>query len=591
MTTTKDSRNILILLSLTLSAATLLTYWQVQDNDFVNYDDPMYVTENLYVRSGLTGQSVRWAFANVRSGIWHPLTWLSHMWDYELYGSNPKGHHLNNLLLHIANSVMLLFILHKMTGAPLRSALVAALFALHPLHVESVAWISERKDVLSTFFWMLTIWAYAHYVECGKRKWYLPTFLFFAMGLLAKPMLVTLPFVMVLLDYWPLARFKKASEQARIVNLHHGSTGIEAPWPTSCGILFEKIPFFLLSAISAILAFQAQRHAGAMASLHAFPLGARTENVLLSYASYIVKMFWPQDLAIIYPYPEIFPLSQVLGSALLLISLSFFFLAQRQARPFLFIGWFWYLGTLVPVIGLIQIGSQAMADRYTYIPLIGLFIIISWLIPSFSGQRPGFRIGMALLASAVFLSLAIRTSVQLSYWKESTLLFRHTLQVTNNNYLAQKYLGNALVNQGKYKEAIFHLSEALRLKPDFAGARNDLAVALMGQGNPGEAISHLHEALRFQPNYARAHFNLAVILAQQNRFGEAIMHYRETLRIEPNTPEAHNNLGVILASQGSLEEAIDHYSEALRINPDRSMTRRNLNWALRQIQTTSNHQQ
>jgi protein O-mannosyl-transferase len=550
-----------------LIGAPLAVFWQVQSHEFVNFDDDVYVTKNPHVQAGLTLESLSWAFATTRGGNWHPLTWLSHMLDCQLYGLKPAGHHLTSLVFHIVSTLILFLVLRRMTGALWGSSVVAALFALHPLHVESVAWVAERKDVLSTFFWMLTMGAYIRYVERPKLGRYLLAFLSFALGLMSKPMLVTLPFVLLLLDYWPLRRIQFGQRAG------NRKSDIRR-------LVLEKVPFFALSAVSSLVTFFAQRSGGAVGSLEALPLATRMANALVSYVSYIGKMIWPSHLAVFYPYSDMLPTWQVAGAGLLLVSLSVLVILAASRRPCLTVGWFWYLGTLVPVIGLVQVGAQAMADRYTYVPSIGLFIMMAMGVPPLLG---GWRYRRVILATSTGLVLSIFmivTWLQVRYWRDGVTLFEHSLEVTSNNYVILNNLGVALSERGKNEEAASRFRESLQIMANNPEAHNNLGIALAKLGKIQEAITHYTEALRIKPHDAEAHNNLGVALAAQGKIQEAITHHTEALRIEPLDAEAHNNLGVALGKQGRMQEAITHFGEALRIKPDYADAHYNLGSAL-----------
>jgi Flp pilus assembly protein TadD len=556
----------------------------VRHHDFVNFDDDDYVTANPVVLRGLTWHGVAWAFTTEHAVNWHPLTWLSHMLDVQLYGLDAGAHHLTNLLFHIGNTLLLFGLLHRMTGALGRSAFVAGLFAVHPLHVESVAWVAERKDVLSTLFWMLTLWAYIEYVKRpdlrqSSRRRYAAVLLFFALGLMAKQMLVTLPLVLLLLDFWPLGR----------VGIGPNPAGGWAPardgWATAGRLVWEKLPLLALAAASSIATFVIHQRGGAVIILSAIPLQLRIENALVSYVVYIGKMLWPAGLAVLYPYPQSLSAWSVAVAFVTLTGISVAVIWAAPRRPYLPVGWFWYLGTLVPVIGLIQVGDQAIADRYTYIPLIGLFIIVAWGVPDLLVRWPLRRVVLpkiALPAAAclVILACAITARGQLEYWEDSTTLWTHTLAVTTRNNIAHNNLGATLADQGKTDEAIAHYSEALRIKSDYADAHNNLGVALADQGKLDEAIAHYSEALRIKPGYSDAHSNLGIALADQGNLDEAIAQFTEALRINPDSAKAHNNLGVALASQGKLDEAIAQFTEALQVKPDYADARNNLELAL-----------
>ncbi|MGD8381071.1 MAG: tetratricopeptide repeat protein [Syntrophobacterales bacterium] len=560
------------LVYLVLIFVTLVVFHQLPSHDFINLDDDILVYENPHVHAGLNKEGIAWAFTTFEAYNYHPLTWLSHMLDCELFGLRPGMHHLTNLLFHLMNTALLLFVLRRMTGALWRSGFVAALFALHPLHVESVAWVAERKDLLSAFFWFLSIWAYARYTERPGLNRYLPVLLFFSLGLLAKPMVVTLPFVLLLLDFWPLGRtqFHQAGTDNR--PLQQKVSVFRLVW--------EKIPLFALAAISIVVTFAAQQQGGALKSLEAFPLTTRIANALISYLSYIGKMIWPHNLAVYYPHSGSIPVWQAAGAGLTLICVTVLVIWTARKRPYLAVGWLWYLGTLVPVIGLVQVGSQAMADRYTYLPLVGLFIALAWGVPClFAGWRHRQSM-LAILATIVLVSFTVCTWLQLRHWQNSITLFQHTLQVTTNNHFAHNNLGVALAQDGRLNEAISHYSEALRLKPGAFEVHNNLANALAAQGSVNEAIQHYFEALRLEPDYDKAHNNLGNVLAGTGRGEEAIIHYSEAIKINPDYAGAHYNLANALAAQGSVDEAIQHYFEALRILPDWAGAHNNLGVSL-----------
>lgn len=573
---------------LVLIAATLSVYWQVGNYEFLNYDDNVYVTDNPHVQRGFTPETFIWAFSTTRAANWHPLTWLSHMLDCRLYGLDPGGHHLTNLLLHLANTLLLFLVLRRMTGVPWQSGFVAALFAFHPLHVESVAWVAERKDVLAALFWMLTTLAYIRYVERPGIYRYLLVILTFSLGLMAKPMLVTLPFVLLLLDYWPLGRFQLrplyGSIDPQVRNSQDSST---AKFP-KFNVIWEKTPLFVLSVVSSIVTVFAQKQLGAISTLEAISLEWRLANSLVSYVTYIEKTVWPQSLAVFYPHPgSSLPIWQGVGAGLLLVAVSVLVMRGARRYPYVLVGWLWYLGTLVPVIGLVQVGEQAMADRYTYLPLIGLFIIIVWGVADIVKGWKHRRMAVAISAGVMLSSLMICNWLQVKNWRDSVSLFEHTLNVTSNNYVAHYTLGNALALQGNHQEAVDHYNEALRIKPNYAEAHHNLGNALTLQGSLTEAVAHYSEALRIKPDYAEAHRNLGVNLDRQGEHEEAIKHYAEALRISPNDAQSHNNLGVALAEQGRLGEAITHFSEAVRIKPDFTEAKRNLELGLRLMEKST----
>lgn len=566
---------------LSLTVAILAAFWQVQNNEFVNFDDGKYVTENRQVQDGLTWDGLVWAFTTMHANFWHPLTWLSHMLDCQLYGLNPGGHHFTNLLLHIANTLLLFLVLERMTGAPWQSAFVAALFALHPLHAESVAWIAERKDVLSTFFWILTMGLYFRYVELPGLNRYLLVLLSFALGLMAKPMLVTLPFVLLLLDYWPLGRFQSVRSVGATNQQPCKPANTNCQKPRAVFLLWEKVPLLFIAAVSSLVAFFAQHHGGAIKSFALFPIEVRVANALVSYVSYIIKMIWPQDLSVFYPHPgSTIPMWQVTLAGLLLVTISVLVIRGARRRPYLAVGWLWYLGTLIPVIGLVQVGDHAMADRYTYVPLIGLFIMIAWGVPDVLARWSRRRIVLATSTAGLLSALMITSWLQIQHWKDSITLFEHTLHVTPDTPLAHNNLGVALAGQGKLDRAIWHYSQALQIKPDYLGARINLGSVLSEQGKLREAIAHYLKILRIKPDFVDAHFNLGNALARQGKLDKAIAHYSEALRIKPDDAEVHNNIGIALAARERTADALAHFRAALRIQPDFPEARHNLSIVL-----------
>ncbi|HSA10026.1 MAG TPA: tetratricopeptide repeat protein [Candidatus Paceibacterota bacterium] len=577
------------MLCLLLALLTVAIFLPVAWQGFVNYDDSDYVTENTHVQGGLKWTNIVWAFTTGHASNWHPLTWLSHMLDSQLFGLNAGGHHLVSVAFHIANALLLFLLLRCMTGALWRSLVVAGLFSLHPLHVESVAWASERKDVLSAFFFLLTIWAYARYAEggmpvaegrrpglevsggqpassiaswsCGCRLgpgiWYLLALGCFGLGLMSKPMLVTLPFVLVLLDYWPLRRFRCAAV-GRLV--------------------LEKVPFLLLAAASSVITFIVQRKGGAVST--SLTLGERLANALVSYVRYIGKMLWPKDLSILYPHPGHWPAWQVVGSAVLLVAVCVVVFLLARRRPYLAVGWLWFCGTLVPVIGLVQVGIQSMADRYTYLPLIGLFIMVAWGLEELVPERP-WRGGVLAIVAALSLAVcALLTERQIRFWRDSEALFRHAVQVTANNYLAYNNLGFYLNGRGRTSEAMENYRMALKINPAYEDALNNLGYALAGQKKFAEAVPLYEAALRVRPNHAEVHNNLGNALSELGRIDEAIQHYRIVLEQKPEHADAHNNLGIALAMKGKLDEAVPHFYAAIRYKPNYASAHSNLGNAL-----------
>jgi len=579
-----------------LTLAILLAYLPVKGYDFVNFDDPDYVSGSVHVRQGITPGGIAWAFRSTEAANWFPLTRLSHMLDVEMFGLDAGWHHMMNVLVHILATLALFAFLNRATQARWLSAMVALVFALHPLHVESVAWIAERKDALAALFWFLALWAYVRYAERPGMGRYSLVLAFFCLGLLSKPMIVTLPFVLVLVDIWPLRR------------------GF---------LLREKVPFFVLSGVSAVVTYLAQAGSGAVDTLR-IPLAMRVENALVTYCIYIAKMFWPAGLAVFYPYPEEIPAWEAACAAMAIIGISALTLRGIKTRPYLAVGWFWYLGTLVPVIGFIQVGAQARADRYTYVPMVGLSIMLAWALPEVVKSR--VAISGAIVAGLACVVLCER---QVEYWRNSETLFRHALDVTSGNYLAYHNLGvalaeggrfpeaiaqyqaalqivpgaanvetdygSALAKSGRIPEAIAHYRAALGVLPDSPITHNDLANALAATpGSMPEAIAEYQTALRLKPDYAEARNNLAQVesnaaemqynmgvdLAKSSKPSAAIAPFEEALRLKPDYVDAHNNLGVVLAGAGRVEEAISHFEAALRIDPNSVDAHVNLGIAL-----------
>jgi tetratricopeptide (TPR) repeat protein len=560
-----------ILVSLLIAAATATAYYPVHNYDFVSFDDGEYVYENHYIKDGPIFDSILWACTSIHARNWHPITWLSHILDYRLYGLKAGMHHLTNLMFHIANALLLLLILRKMTGKFWQSSVVAGLFALHPLHVESVAWIAERKDVLCAFFWMLTIWSYIRWIERPSVFHYLLTLFLFALGLMAKPMMITLPFVLILLDYWPLDRMTESHPNG--VSFYN--------WRIVFKLIREKIPFLLLVVLSSGVTLYAQRPGGFVGSLDGVPFAVRVANAAVSYVNYIVKMFYPFQLAVLYPYPEQLAWWKITGACLLLVSTTLLAVKTMRKAPYFIVGWLWYVGTLVPVIGLVKVGQQAMADRYTYLPLTGVFIFAAWGVPELAARWSHHRRWLAAVSIALFLILMVSTQRQTRYWENSITLFTHTLNVTSNNWLSHYNLGVALFDKGQTNDAIGQYQEALRIKPDLVNSHYNLGLALFTNGRTEDAIDHYLEALRIEPDYVDAHYNLGLALFTKGQTDDAIEHYLEALRIEPDYVDAHNNLGVALYQKGDVAIAVRHFKEAIQIDPGHANARNNLKKVLR----------
>ncbi len=560
---TDGAKGLQCLVACLLVAVTLAVYWRIGRHGFLHYDDDQYVTENPVVRSGLTAEGVTWAFTTTHFSYWHPLTWISHMTDVELFGLDARAHHFVSLSFHAANAVLLFLILFRMTGGLWRSGFAAALFALHPLHVESVAWIAERKDVLSTFFALLAVGAYIRYVRRPGVPGYLAVLLLFLLGLMAKPIVVTLPLVLLLLDFWPLRRFSRAKP------------------PPLLRILGEKVPLFLLSAAVGVVTLLSPGVRGAASTLDRLPLDVRAANSLVAAAGYLRQMVWPSSLTVYYPHPEGSLGSwQIAGAVVLVGGMTILALRFAGRRPYLAFGWFWFLVTLLPVSGMMQVGGQSMADRYTYVPIIGVFVLISWGV---SDLTAGWRFRAPSLAAAAGAALCLLAFVawrQAGYWRDDRTLFSHAIEVTSNNYLAEMNLGVALEREKRVDDAILHYREALRIRPSYADAHYNLGVALGRKGRIDEAASHYGRVLQLRPRDANAHNNLGFLLYGQGRLDEAIAHYREAIRTQPQFPLAQSNLGSALGRQGKIDEAIVHFRAALRDQPEDVMANYNLGIAL-----------
>ena len=550
-----------------LLLAIALVFGQTVGHEFVNFDDAQYVYKNPQVAGGFTVRGIAWAFTTTDDNNWHPLTWLSHMLDCQLYGLKAGGHHLTNVLLHAVTAILLFLVLRRMTGNLWPSAFVAVVFAVHPLRAESVAWVAERKDVLSGLFFMLTLWAYIGYARHPfSSVRYLTVVVLFTLGLLAKPMLVTLPFVMLLLDYWPLGRMGLPA-------------AVGKSFPFSRRVFVEKLPLLALTVASCAVTFFAQDEAVSPGDI--IPMSLRIANALVSYMVYIGNLFYPVGLAVFYTYPESsLPLWKVAASTLTLTCISIAVLVWRCRFPYLFVGWFWYVGMLVPVIGLMQVALHAMADRYTYLPQIGLCIALTWgvaqLIASWRHRRWVCGVASALVVP-VLMGCAWR---QTSYWRDSETLWTHTLACTSNNYIAHNSLGLVLADHGQIDAAIAHYQKAVEIKPDFAWAHTNLGTALAVRGQVDAATAHFRKAVEIKPDFAEAHTSLGIALAVRGQVDAAIAHFRKALEIKPDFAEAHAGLGNILAVRGQIDEAITHYQKALEIRPDDAAAHYNLSIAL-----------
>jgi tetratricopeptide (TPR) repeat protein len=613
------------ILAVLLAAMTLLAYIPSLGNGFVTFDDPDYVYKNTTVLKGLTWEGIRWAFTTDHMANWHPVTWLSHMLDVQLYGLKPMGHHLTSLLLHLANTLLLFGLLDRLTGARWRSFLVAALFAVHPLHVESVAWLAERKDVLSALFFFLTLAAYHRFVSQSdpktRRRAYVLALVWFALGLMSKPMLVTLPFVLLLIDYWPLNRWSLEPKPDKAGPLRES---LSIFWRQFQPLCREKIPFFAVTVLSCVVTFLAQHSGGAVQTLGTMPLSARLENAIVSYARYLGKTFWPVNLTAPYPHPGHWPWPLVVFSIVLLLGIlgSVWWIGRRHR--YVATGWLWFIGILVPVIGLLQVGEQSMADRYMYLPIVGVFLVVVWGVADGLAGRAGSTaavipqsgpfLPLAIAGALVLAACGIRTWDQCQVWKSGESLFRHALAVTEKNWLASYNLGWILDDQGKLDEAVpyyrravelqpaFHeawnnlgcayatrkqyaealpcFEAALRLKPGDVEFQKNVAGALTELGRNDELISRLQSILEKQPRNPEARTGLGLALARRNRFAEAIPHLEQSLKENPQQPIVHYNLATALARAGRADEAMRHYEIAVHKNPDYAEAQGDLGLAL-----------
>jgi tetratricopeptide (TPR) repeat protein len=537
------------LIYVALAAVTFIFFTQACRNGFVGYDDPYYVTNNPHVKSGISPDSVKWAFTTTQTANWYPLTWLSYMLDSQLFGLNAVWYHLTNVLFHTANTLLLFWILKRMTGAIWAGAFVAAVFALHPLRVESVAWIAERKDVLSGFFGMLTIVFYIRYTERHSIRRYLLVFLIFGLGLMTKSMLVTLPFVLLLLDYWPLERFKWG---------HRGQAR---------RLIIEKVPLLVLSAASSAATYIIQHCSCAMELGESYPLNIRISNAAVSYIAYIGKLIYPSGLAVLYPYPrDGLPLWQVTVSILVLAVISAAVI--YSAKGYLITGWFWYIGTLVPVIGLVQIGSQMMADRYTYLPSIGIFIMFAWGINELISRWRCRKIIIGICACIVLAALSICTVLQQRYWRSDSVLYAHAVSVTKNNYIMICNYGITLSEEGRDNEALEQFDKSVHINPDYFYAYHGFGTVFLKQGKYAEAIEYFNKAIHFRPDYYKSYYGLGMALLKQDQINEAVENWKKALSLNPDYYPAGFNIGAAMAELGRYEEAIKYFNAVIKTEPD-----------------------
>lgn len=582
-----------LLISVFLIIIIFLVYGQTINYGFINIDDELYVTGNDRVKEGINIENIFWAFTTTHAANWHPLTWLSLLIDSSLFGLSAGGYHFTNLLLHLANSLLLFFLLSRLTGSTYKSAFVAALFALHPLHVESVAWVSGRKDVLSTLFWLLTVWAYAGYVYLPGWRRYCILIFFFILGILSKPMLVTLPFVLLLLDYWPLNRFASnhfpkadfiLSEKA-VVKIRKSADILagdllkeeNTKWSdrpvsrlenveqkSASALIVEKIPLFVLTLFACVITYVVQKQGGGVAPADAFPLDVRLANAVVSYFDYIVKMFWPVNLSVFYPHPGYWPFEKIILFGLFMILISLVVLLGARRYPYLAVGWLWYIGTLVPVIGLVQVGAQAMADRYTYVPLIGLFIMVSWSAPQMALRLKHKKLILSFSAAFLILVLSILSWQRCQLWSDEFTLWDDFLR-NHESAFAYNVRGAGYAKRGENETAIRDYSSALKLDPNFAPAYINRASAYGEVGRYDQALRDFRQAIRINPNFAGAYYNRGLVYKNMGKLDEAIADFTEAVKFQADMEDAYLNRGVVHGMTGQHKKALDDFNQSIKI--------------------------
>ncbi|HUL19843.1 MAG TPA: tetratricopeptide repeat protein [Thermodesulfobacteriota bacterium] len=565
-----------LLILVFLILVTAITYCGVWHNDFINIDDDVYITNNLHVKEGLSLKSVYWAFTSTQNGQWSPVSFLSHLLDCTLFGLNAGGHHFTSLLFHTVNTLILFFLLFRMTTSLWPCAFIAAIFAFHPIHVESVAWVAERRDVLHTFFLLLAIFAYINYVKDPKRLWHVCVLICFILAVMSKPMAVTLPFILLLLDYWPLGRIRIGKKHQEPKPFTATSLkGISENVPISHLLIEKSSLFFIAIAISLFTLFSAWG-IKSLSSFDNLPMILRLENAAVSYIGYFLKIIWPNPLAVLYPYPITLPIWKVVCATLLLFTITVLVTLARNKYPYLIVGWLWYLITLLPVIGLFQAGDQSMADRFMYVPMIGLLIMMVYGISHICRKWPYKTLTLAVISASIIIILIVLTRAQVKFWRNSEALFRHTLQVTTNNYFIHNHLGAVLLKQGRGQEALVHFNRALEINPYYADAHCNLGVLLLRQGKYREAIPSFTAALRYKPHGVEALTNLGIVLGKYGQTKEAMELFSEAMRTNPNYEEAHFNRGSLLLEMKEYKEAIQSFNIALKINSRNSKTYNNL---------------
>jgi tetratricopeptide (TPR) repeat protein len=554
----------IIIICVLLAVVILTLYWRVRGFDFTAFDDRVYVADNLHVKGGLSLEGLKWAFHLTRAGdvsYWHPLTWLSHMLDYELLGPKAGMHHLSNVLYHVLNTILLFIALRLFTGSTSKSAFVAMLFAIHPINVESVAWISERKNLLSTFFWMLTLLLYYYYVKKPSLERYLIVFLAFILGLLSKPMLVTLPFVLLLLDFWPMNRIRLVGENITdisksILNMNNAK------------LILEKVPLIILSFVMIVYSSRVMSNIGSYISIETVPMNLRIKNAIVSYILYIEKMFWPDNLTFFYRFPQEVPMWEVVGALTFILTITILGLKYIKKFPYIIFGWLWFIGTLIPVSGIIQAGAwPEIAERFAYIPLIGLFIIFSWGVPDLLKKLRKKEIFICIAASIIILSLSVKTWSQIGYWKDDFTLCKHALQVSKNNVAAHNNLGLAYYNKGEEDKAFRQFQEAIQVEPLNFLAYLNIAKIYFKRNELKLALENFEKSLELNPMIPITHLSYALYLTEVGRHEDALKQFNETLKLDPYSSDVQYYISLELEKMGKIDDAKSHLREALKINP------------------------
>ncbi len=558
-----------VIIIISLMVLTLAVFWQVQNFEFINYDDNLYVTQNHLTKSGLTGKGVSKAFEDTQTGNWHPLTMLSHMLDWELFGNKAGGHHWTSVIIHVSNVILIFLLINAMTGALWRSAFVAALFAIHPMNVESVAWVAERKNVLSTFFWILTMLCYVWYARHPSWSRYLIMFLCLFLGLMCKSMLVTLPFVLLLIDFWPLNRLKISDQNKQYL------TNVRIKKADLSCLLLEKTPLFILSAVFSWITMNAQKTVNAFSNPEVLPLYKRIANAIVAYCMYIKKLFWPTDLSIFYPF-DFIPLWKIFLAASFLIIFTILVLKFWKKYPCIIVGWFWYLGTMIPVIGLVQVGRHSMADRYVYVPFIGLFIILAFAIPHLLSKFPRVRIYVCSVMMIFIMIMAGSSFVRTGMWQNTKTLFEDAIRINPRNYFAYNLLGLEEANVGRYEKALQYYHISLKMNPNNDQAYNNAGNVFLILGKYPYAYHYYRKAIMINDKQAMAYYNLGVLMAVNNKNDQAVFLFKKSLSITPQYLDAYVSLGITLLKMGDIDEAIYYFNKALSLDASNVAAKRGL---------------